>query len=171
MAMKSTSGTRPLKYLSVEKAIKPVAGLSAVNEEARSVPAEPGASKKMRQNAGLGVTAASPPQARAVLFERAIPMAGFCSGAEGGIALAHPCTRRYAAMLCMSKFAAANLSNPYVNFMGSHPAILTTIKKPAQSRVFLLWRRGWDSNPRTPVKMLLEFQSSAFGRSATSPHP
>jgi hypothetical protein len=33
----------------------------------------------------------------------------------------------------------------------------------------LLWRRGWDSNPRTPVKMLLEFQSSAFDRSATSP--
>ena len=32
-----------------------------------------------------------------------------------------------------------------------------------------LWRRGWDSNPRTPVKMLLEFQSSAFDRSATSP--
>ena len=32
------------------------------------------------------------------------------------------------------------------------------------------WRRGWDSNPRTPVKMLLEFQSSAFDRSATSPN-
>src|SRR5579863_1684763 len=32
------------------------------------------------------------------------------------------------------------------------------------------WRRGWDSNPRTPVEMLLEFQSSAFDRSATSPH-
>ena len=31
------------------------------------------------------------------------------------------------------------------------------------------YRRGWDSNPRTPVKMLLEFQSSAFDRSATSP--
>ena len=35
----------------------------------------------------------------------------------------------------------------------------------------LNWRRGWDSNPRTPVKMLLEFQSSAFDRSATSPRP
>src|SRR6516162_10684474 len=32
-----------------------------------------------------------------------------------------------------------------------------------------VWRRGWDSNPRTPVEMLLEFQSSAFDRSATSP--
>ena len=32
-----------------------------------------------------------------------------------------------------------------------------------------VWRRGWDSNPRTPVKMLLEFQSSAFDHSATSP--
>jgi hypothetical protein len=31
------------------------------------------------------------------------------------------------------------------------------------------WRREWDSNPRTPVKMLLEFQSSAFDRSAISP--
>ena len=31
------------------------------------------------------------------------------------------------------------------------------------------WRRGWDSNPRIPVKILLEFQSSAFDRSATSP--
>ncbi len=34
----------------------------------------------------------------------------------------------------------------------------------------MIWRRGWDSNPRTPVEMLLEFQSSAFDRSATSPH-
>src|SRR5262249_48108243 len=34
---------------------------------------------------------------------------------------------------------------------------------------FQFWRRGWDSNPRTPVEMLLEFQSSAFDRSATSP--
>jgi hypothetical protein len=33
----------------------------------------------------------------------------------------------------------------------------------------LIWRREWDSNPRTPVKMLLEFQSSAFDRSAISP--
>src|SRR5579862_3501450 len=41
----------------------------------------------------------------------------------------------------------------------------TTIADPAG----LSWRRGWDSNPRTPVKMLLEFQSSAFDRSATSP--
>src|ERR1700729_4064142 len=32
------------------------------------------------------------------------------------------------------------------------------------------WRREWDSNPRTPVKMLLEFQSSAFDRSAISPN-
>ena len=32
-----------------------------------------------------------------------------------------------------------------------------------------IWRRGWDSNPRTPVEMLLEFQSSALDRSATSP--
>src|SRR5579872_387895 len=31
------------------------------------------------------------------------------------------------------------------------------------------FRRGWDSNPRTPVEMLLEFQSSALDRSATSP--
>jgi hypothetical protein len=41
----------------------------------------------------------------------------------------------------------------------------TTIADPAG----LSFRRGWDSNPRTPVKMLLEFQSSAFDRSATSP--
>ena len=34
----------------------------------------------------------------------------------------------------------------------------------------LTWRREWDSNPRTPVKMLLEFQSSAFDRSAIPPH-
>src|SRR5256886_1816314 len=32
-----------------------------------------------------------------------------------------------------------------------------------------IWRRGWDSNPRTPAAMLLEFQSSALDRSATSP--
>jgi hypothetical protein len=33
----------------------------------------------------------------------------------------------------------------------------------------LKWRRDRDSNPGTPVKMLLEFQSSAFDRSAISP--
>src|SRR5205823_6918774 len=38
------------------------------------------------------------------------------------------------------------------------------------ARLFItIWRRGWDSNPRTPVEMLLEFQSSALDRSATSP--
>ena len=37
------------------------------------------------------------------------------------------------------------------------------------SRLRVNWRREWDSNPRTPVKMLLEFQSSAFDRSAISP--
>ena len=31
------------------------------------------------------------------------------------------------------------------------------------------WRREWDSNPRIPVKVLLEFQSSAFDHSAISP--
>jgi hypothetical protein len=33
----------------------------------------------------------------------------------------------------------------------------------------VVWRRGWDSNPRIPVEVLLEFQSSAFDHSATSP--
>src|SRR3989440_2255840 len=38
------------------------------------------------------------------------------------------------------------------------------------ARLFItIWRRGWDSNPRTPVEMLLEFQSSALDRPATSP--
>src|SRR5512138_700847 len=37
-------------------------------------------------------------------------------------------------------------------------------------RAFIVWRRGRDSNPGTPVKMLLEFQSSAFDHSATSPN-
>src|SRR5438046_1663138 len=32
-----------------------------------------------------------------------------------------------------------------------------------------VWRTEWDSNPRTPVKMLLDFQSSAFDRSAICP--
>ena len=31
------------------------------------------------------------------------------------------------------------------------------------------WRRGRDSNPRTPFGMLLTFQASAFDHSATSP--
>src|ERR1700733_3407785 len=43
-----------------------------------------------------------------------------------------------------------------------------TFKRPIAS-VDESWRRGWDSNPRIPVKILLEFQSSAFDRSATSP--
>jgi hypothetical protein len=33
----------------------------------------------------------------------------------------------------------------------------------------LNWRREWDSNPRNPLRGLLEFQSSAFDRSAISP--
>ena len=41
--------------------------------------------------------------------------------------------------------------------------------RPAPSH--LKWRRDRDSNPGTPVKMLLEFQSSAFDRSAISPKP
>src|ERR1700691_1672927 len=32
-----------------------------------------------------------------------------------------------------------------------------------------IWRRGRDSNPRTPFGMLLTFQASAFDHSATSP--
>ncbi len=47
----------------------------------------------------------------------------------------------------------------------SSPSALRSLPWPS-----LDWRRGWDSNPRNPVKSLLEFQSSAFDRSATSPH-
>src|SRR5450631_635323 len=43
-----------------------------------------------------------------------------------------------------------------------HP-IKTANNSPAD------WRRGWDSNPRTPFGMLLTFQASAFDHSATSP--
>jgi hypothetical protein len=31
------------------------------------------------------------------------------------------------------------------------------------------WRTGWDSNPRTPFRVLLTFQASAFDHSATCP--
>ena len=41
-------------------------------------------------------------------------------------------------------------------------------KKPRKG-AFVFWRRDRDSNPGTPVRMLLEFQSSAFDRSAISP--
>ena len=53
----------------------------------------------------------------------------------------------------------------------SHPASSHSDQSPqiAKNLGSHYWRRGWDSNPRTPVKMLLEFQSSAFDRSATSP--
>ena len=37
-------------------------------------------------------------------------------------------------------------------------------------RAGIYWRREWDSNPRNPLRGLLEFQSSAFDRSAISPH-
>ena len=58
----------------------------------------------------------------------------------------------------------------------SHPSRQFDRCRPTSSRdqsVSILFascmaERG-DSNPRTPVKMLLEFQSSAFDRSATSP--
>src|SRR5581483_1174148 len=43
------------------------------------------------------------------------------------------------------------------------------LRRGLPKRARASWRRGWDSNPRTPVKMLLEFQSSAFDRSAISP--
>ena len=61
------------------------------------------------------------------------------------------------------------------NRFGTISWVLTLLTLAAQKnrRVagsFCIWRRGRDSNPGTPVKMLLEFQSSAFDRSATSPH-
>src|SRR5271168_194216 len=40
--------------------------------------------------------------------------------------------------------------------------------QPAES-LPINWRRGRDSNPRTPFGMLLTFQASAFDHSATSP--
>jgi hypothetical protein len=57
----------------------------------------------------------------------------------------------------------ANSSN------GSHPCLMSINTKGPVRGLLCLWRRGRDSNPGTPVKMLLEFQSSAFDRSATSP--
>jgi hypothetical protein len=45
----------------------------------------------------------------------------------------------------------------------------SSLRELRKVRKSLKWRRGRDSNPGTPVRMLLEFQSSAFDRSATSP--
>src|SRR5688572_15699207 len=50
----------------------------------------------------------------------------------------------------------------------SKPCLGGKIKKPRKG-AFSFWRRDRDSNPGTPVRMLLEFQSSAFDRSAISP--
>ena len=55
-----------------------------------------------------------------------------------------------------------------VNTVNTHTLPPSKIEKGPEAP-FQFWRRGWDSNPRTPVEMLLEFQSSAFDRSATSP--
>jgi hypothetical protein len=85
---------------------------------------------------------------------RAPRNSGAFRGGEGGI------TRRYAPR----PFGAALRAL-------SHPASSRNNQPSpcAQNFGSNYWRRGWDSNPRTPVKMLLEFQSSAFDRSATSP--
>src|SRR6185312_14642754 len=50
--------------------------------------------------------------------------------------------------------------------MASRPQVEVADKRSASSAV---WRRGRDSNPRTPFGMLLTFQASAFDHSATSP--
>jgi hypothetical protein len=45
----------------------------------------------------------------------------------------------------------------------------TLLRRSDDRRIQRNWRTEWDSNPRTPVKMLLDFQSSAFDRSAICP--
>jgi hypothetical protein len=55
-------------------------------------------------------------------------------------------------------------------FVGCDPVLGQKRKSPHEEGFSRIWRREWDSNPRTPVKMLLEFQSSAFDHSAISPH-
>ena len=66
------------------------------------------------------------------------------------------------------KTASCSFVEPW-NFQGSQILSFTKTKKPRKG-AFVFWRRDRDSNPGTPVRMLLEFQSSAFDRSAISPN-
>src|SRR5262245_20266168 len=48
------------------------------------------------------------------------------------------------------------------------PGALAKDEEPRTTGLLIFgWRRGWDSNPRIPLRVLLEFQSSAFDHSAT----
>src|SRR5438874_11288596 len=85
-------------------------------------------------------------------------------GGEGGIVrgrtAAHPSLR--------SGPTAGLRSSPTLSLGATE--LNPSAPREHHARLFItIWRRGWDSNPRTPVEMLLEFQSSALDRSATSP--
>ncbi len=60
-----------------------------------------------------------------------------------------------------------------VRIMGSKSRLLQTLVANGSANAVptqgLKWRTGWDSNPRTPFRVLLTFQASAFDHSATCP--
>src|SRR5579864_5369510 len=70
---------------------------------------------------------------------------------------------------------AANGSMPPKNY-GAALRALSPLRRPRGQRIHAAeklpkdWRRGRDSNPRTPFGMLLTFQASAFDHSATYPY-
>src|SRR5437870_13852305 len=85
-------------------------------------------------------------------------------GGEGGIVrgrtAAHPSLR--------SGPTAGLRSSPTLSLGATE--LNPSAPREHHARLFItIWRRGWDSNPRTPGEMLLEFESSALDRSATSP--
>ena len=51
---------------------------------------------------------------------------------------------------------------------GVRPCWAHKIEKAPHGGLFYFWRRGWDSNPRY-AKRTLDFESSTFGHSVTSP--
>ena len=84
---------------------------------------------------------------------------------------AHPCTSPLRGDLKVAQNGCpAVLSNPGTSrVLQSLPKRRNKKALPKTGGPFYFWRRDRDSNPGTPVRMLLEFQSSAFDHSAISP--
>ena len=94
------------------------------------------------------------------------------NGGESGIDSDHPGPRPSGALRASNSAVLPNCRTR-LSYVRGFESPRCSISGAGRDRIVIgaeLWRREWDSNPRTPVKMLLEFQSSAFDRSAISPN-
>lgn len=136
---------------------KPSIGRNSLSANSSTYPRVRNPSSSLARNGPRFLPSATPPSRGSFVFV----------AERQGWHSAHPCASPFGRPSVVQNGCPAVLSNPGTSrALQFQPS--TKIKKPHKG-AFLFWRRGRDSNPGTPVRMLLEFQSSAFDRSATSP--